>query len=104
MGGPHISQAALQSSRVQAGQTEEAENSRLGRAAGGWWPGQTGRGRYSLSHLMGGLQHLHEKGVDGCVPNELEEEEVFQALEADGAQGRQAQQQLGKPAERRHEH
>lgn len=50
---------------------------------------------------MRGLQHLHEEGVDGRVPDELEEEEVLQALEADGAQGGQAQQQLGEPAEAR---
>lgn len=47
---------------------------------------------------MGGFQHLHEEGVDGRVPDEFEEEEVFQALEADGAQGRQAEKQLGEPA------
>lgn len=35
--------------------------------------------------LVRSLQHLHEEGVDGGVSDELEEEEVFQALEADGA-------------------
>lgn len=47
---------------------------------------------------MWGLQHLHEEGVDGRVPDELEEEQVLQALEPDGTQCRQAEQQLGKPA------
>ena len=66
---------------------------------GGPW---AGRGH---THLPGGsgdlkrsLQHLHEEGVDGRVPDELEEEEVFQALQAEGAQGWQPQQQLGEPA------
>lgn len=56
-----------------------------------------GRG---LGGLMWGLQHLHEEGVDGRVPDELEEEQVLQALEPDGTQCRQAEQQLGKPAGR----
>lgn len=41
-----------------------------------------------LCHLMRGLQHLHEEGVDGRVADQLEEEQVLQALEADGAQRR----------------
>lgn len=53
-----------------------------------------------LGGLMWCLQHLHEEGVDGSVPNELEEEQVLQALEPDGTQCRQAEQQLGKPAGR----
>lgn len=55
----------------------------------------SGRG---LGGLMWGLQHLHKEGVNGCVPDELEEEQVLQALEPDGAQCGQAQQQLGEPA------
>lgn len=47
---------------------------------------------------MRGLQHLHEEGVNGRVPDELEEEQVLQALEPDGAQCGQAEQQLGEPA------
>lgn len=58
---------------------------------------QTRRVGGGLGHLVGRLQHLHEEGVYGRVPDELEEEQVLQALEADGAQGRQAQQQLGEP-------
>ena len=27
--------------------------------------------------LVGSLQHLHEEGVDGRVPDQLEEEQVF---------------------------
>lgn len=48
-------------------------------------------------HLVGGFQHLHQESVDGGVPNQLEEEEVLQALQPDGPEGRQTQQQLGKP-------
>lgn len=55
----------------------------------GWW---------GSGDLQRGLQHLHEEGVNGRVPDELEEEKVLQALQADGAQGWEAQQQLGKPA------
>lgn len=47
---------------------------------------------------MWGLQHFHEESVDGCVPDELEEEQVLQALEPNGSQCRQPEQQLGKPA------
>lgn len=36
------------------------------------------------SDLQGCLQHLHEEGVDGGVPDQLEEEEVLQALQPDG--------------------
>lgn len=46
---------------------------------------------------MGSLEHLHEEGINGGVADELEEEQVFQTLEADGAEGRETQQQLGKP-------
>lgn len=64
--------------------------------AQGWsW---VGRLRPGSGDLQRGLQHLHEEGVDGCVPDELEEEQVLQALQADGAQGWEAEQQLGKPA------
>lgn len=38
-----------------------------------------------LCHLMRCFQHLHEKGVDGGVANELEKKQVLQTLEADGA-------------------
>lgn len=47
--------------------------------------------------LMWSLQHLHKKGVNRCVPYELEEEQMLQTLEADRAQGGKAEQQLGKP-------
>jgi len=49
------------------------------------------------SDLQGCLQHLHEEGVDGSVPNQLEEEEVLQALQPNGPQRRQAQEEFGKP-------
>jgi len=53
-------------------------------------------GRRGLAQARG-LQHLHQECVDGRVSDQLEEEEVFKALEANGAQGGQAKQQLGKP-------
>lgn len=43
---------------------------------------------FRLCHLMRGLQHLHEEGVDGRVADQLEEEQVLEALEADGAERR----------------
>lgn len=43
---------------------------------------------FRLCHLMRGLQHLHEEGVDGRVADQLEEEQVLEALEADGAECR----------------
>lgn len=64
-------------------------------AQGSSWRGAVAVGSGDLQRS---LQHLHEEGVDGRVPDELEEEEVLQALEADGAQRGQAQQQLGEPA------
>lgn len=48
------------------------------------------------SDLKGCLQHLHEEGVNGGVSNQLEEEEVLQALQPDGAQCRQTQKEFGK--------
>ena len=51
--------------------------------------------------LMRRLQHLHQEGVDRRVPDQLEEEQMLQTLEADGAQGGQAEQQLGKPADKK---
>lgn len=58
-----------------------------------------GKGAVLVScDLMRRLQHLHQEGVDGRVPDELEKEQMLQTFEADGAQGGQAQQQLGKPS------
>ena len=73
---------------------------------GGGGGGESNRQRAQHTKRRRGLrglgrwvfQHLHEEGVDGGVSDELEEEEVLQALEADGAQRRQAEQQLGKAA------
>lgn len=41
--------------------------------------------------LMWSLQHLHQEGIDGCVSDQLEEEQMLQTLEANGAQGGQAE-------------
>lgn len=57
-----------------------------------------GRGKLPSCDLMWSLQHLHQEGVDRCVSNQLEEEQMLQTLEADGAQCRQPQQQFSKPA------
>lgn len=54
-----------------------------------------------LRQLMRSFKHFHEESVDGCVTNELEEEEMLQALQADGSKRRQPEEQLGKPATRR---
>ena len=53
--------------------------------------------RLPLGQLVGSLQHLHQEGVDGCVTNQLEEEQVFQTLQANGAQRWQSEEELGKP-------
>lgn len=56
----------------------------------------------SLSRqLVGGLEHLHQEGVYWSVSNEFEKEEVFETLESDGAQGREAEEQFCKPWVRR---
>lgn len=47
--------------------------------------------------MMGGFKHFHEESVDGCVTDQLKEEQVLQALQADGAQRRQAEEELGEP-------
>lgn len=46
--------------------------------------------------LVRRFKHFHEERVYGRISDQLEEEEVLQTLEADGAQCRQTQQQLGK--------
>lgn len=51
----------------------------------------------SLGDLVRGLQHLHQEGVNGRVPNQFEEEQVLQAFQANGAQRRQPEEQLCKP-------
>lgn len=62
---------------------------------------QGGRGGGLVScDLMWSLKHLHQEGVDRRIPDQLEEEQMLQALEADGAQGGQAEQQFGKPGKR----
>lgn len=45
------------------------------------------------------FKHLHQEGVDGRVTDQFEEEQVLQALEADGAQCWQPEEELGKPAQ-----
>lgn len=59
-----------------------------------------GEARPSSSDLQGRLQHLHEEGVNGGVADQLEEEEVLQALQPDGPQRWQAQEEFGKPGRR----
>lgn len=44
------------------------------------------------------LEHLQQERLDGRVADELEEEQVFQALEPDGTERGQAEQQLGEAA------
>lgn len=60
-------------------------------------PGSGQREARPSSDLQGCLQHLHEEGVNGGVPDQFKEEEVLQALQPDGPQRRQAQEEFGKP-------
>lgn len=46
---------------------------------------------------MGSFKHFHEESVDRCVTDQLKEEQVLQAFQADGSQGRQPQEELGEP-------
>lgn len=39
----------------------------------------------ALGELVRGLQHLHQESVNRRVPDEFEEEQMLQALQADGA-------------------
>lgn len=56
----------------------------------------TVRGSY-LRQMMGSFKHFHEESVDRCVTDQLKEEQVLQALQADGSQGRQPQEELREP-------
>lgn len=57
----------------------------MGGCAGTWGgAGSSQRGARLSSDLQGCLQHLHEEGVNGGVPDQLKEEEVLQALQPDG--------------------
>lgn len=56
----------------------------------------TVRGSY-LRQMMGSFKHFHEESVDRCVTDQLKEEQVLQALQADGPQRRQPQEELGEP-------
>lgn len=52
----------------------------------------------TLGQLMGSFQHLHEEGVDRGVANQLEEEQVLQAFQPDGAQRWQSEEEFGEPS------
>lgn len=47
--------------------------------------------------MMGSFKHFHEESVDRRVTDQLKEEQVLQALQADGSQGWQPQEELGEP-------
>ena len=47
------------------------------------------------------LQHLHQEGVDRRVADQLKEEQVLQALQTNGAQRREPEEELRKPARQR---
>lgn len=53
--------------------------------------------RSYLRQMMWSFKHFHEESVDRCVTDQLKEEQVLQALQADGSQGRQPQEELGEP-------
>lgn len=61
----------------------------------------TGLNGAPLSQLVRRLQHLHQKRVDGRVTNQFEEEQMLQALKADGAQCWESEEELCKPGQRR---
>ena len=65
-----------------------------GRRKGAW----SARGVARWLGLGRRFEHLHEERLDGRVADQFEEEEVLEALEADGAQGGQTQQQFGEAA------
>jgi len=50
-----------------------------------------------LGELVRSLQHLHQEGVNGRVTNQFEEEQMLQALQTDGAQCWESQEELCKP-------
>lgn len=47
--------------------------------------------------MVGSFKHFHEESVNRRVADQLEEEQVLQALQADGAQCWKSQEQLSKP-------
>lgn len=51
-----------------------------------------------LGELVRRLQHLHQEGVNGRITNQFKEEQVLQALQTDGAQCREPEEELCKPA------
>lgn len=50
-----------------------------------------------LSQLVRRLQHLHQEGVDGRVADQFKEEQMLQALQTDGAQCWESEEELSKP-------
>lgn len=62
----------------------------------------------SLSQQQGsgdlewGLQHLHEKGVNRRVPDQLEEEEMLEAFQPNRSQCWQSEEEFGKPGKMFH--
>lgn len=47
---------------------------------------------------MGSFKHFHEESVNRCVTDQLEEEEMLQALQANGSQRWQSKEELSKPS------
>lgn len=47
---------------------------------------------------MGSFKHFHEESVNRCVTDQLEEEEMLQALQANGSQGWKSKEELCEPA------
>lgn len=50
---------------------------------------------------MGSFKHFHKESVNRCVTNQLEEEEMLQALQANRTQCRQPEEELRKPVGRK---
>lgn len=47
--------------------------------------------------MVGRFKHFHEESVNRRVADQLEEEQVLQALQADGAQCRKSEEELSEP-------
>lgn len=47
--------------------------------------------------MVGSFKHFHEESVNRRVADQLEEEQVLQALQADGAQCWKSEEELSEP-------
>ncbi|KAF3834200.1 hypothetical protein F7725_025404 [Dissostichus mawsoni] len=81
--------------------TEEISNISPGQREFGHFNSWTGPNLAPLGELVRRLQHLHQEGVDRRVADQFKEEQVLQALQTNGAQCREPEEELRKPARQR---